>query len=789
MKKTTIPAIGLSILMLGTTTLGFAGCGKKSGKAETISKDSTWYDVSEIKFQKPEFKNTPEYISFGEVYFAGDTIVCEMDYDVVDEETMNYSYGSALLKYDSNGKLKSQQKLDKIIKTGDSEYVSLNSIVAVGDSVKAFLTSSSFNDVTFETTSKTYIYDIDTEELSEFKALDIGDGNIYGVTLTSKGDYAFLTIDYSKENADFSIIVADENSVKSETTVKELLGDENIQYVSGITSVGDDLVLDCYTEDNLSGMTRYSVNLDTKEYKKQEAASYYNANLADDGNEYYVTDMGVYKSEEKTDSKEKAAPVISFDDCNIRRSRVSGMKVTHMTDTECYMIGSVYSNNIDDNAIFAYKFTKADSNPNAGKKIVTAGAIDYTAYAIYDSVYEFNSKSEDYFVKITDKYLDTSDMEGVDLNSPDGYREYMNSHNSELVSSLSIDILGGDAPDVLFGAHSFIQLKNDKFLEDITPNMEKDLNKEDYFENVLDVCRTDDKLYFMPLSFSVEGIFAKEEDVGEGKTGFTFEEYKKFVDGPCNGNDPVYSSSRMEYFQEIYSNMSDLFYDGEGNIDLQNDAFYDLAKYCKDNVPESYEESEDGEVVYYGDDCYGDDSAPTSSWLYSYESYLWQAYSQGKKIKSFYGYPSADGRGPSIEIDASAAITATSSNKEGAWEFVKTLLSDEVQKGICEQWDNSISIPALRSFSEETLKRTNEDAEKQIAKDPSAKMHVSVYEESTIDDYIDALKSAKSYAVQDPAIMTIIDEEIQAYFAGQKDIEEVTETIQNRAKTVIDERG
>ena len=42
MKKTTIPAIGLSILMLGTTTLGFAGCGKKSGKAETISKDSTW---------------------------------------------------------------------------------------------------------------------------------------------------------------------------------------------------------------------------------------------------------------------------------------------------------------------------------------------------------------------------------------------------------------------------------------------------------------------------------------------------------------------------------------------------------------------------------------------------------------------------------------------------------------------------------------------------------------------------------------------------------------------------
>ena len=41
----------------------------------------------------------------------------------------------------------------------------------------------------------------------------------------------------------------------------------------------------------------------------------------------------------------------------------------------------------------------------------------------------------------------------------------------------------------------------------------------------------------------------------------------------------------------------------------------------------------------------------------------------------------------------------------------------------------------------------------------------------------------------DPAILNIIHEEIPAYFAGQKEIEEVCKSINNRAQTVLDERS
>ena len=72
--------------------------------------------------------------------------------------------------------------------------------------------------------------------------------------------------------------------------------------------------------------------------------------------------------------------------------------------------------------------------------------------------------------------------------------------------------------------------------------------------------------------------------------------------------------------------------------------------------------------------------------------------------------------------------------------------------------------------------------------DPQSAQWYRIYKEDVVDDYIDALKSANSSNSIDPAIITIVDEEIQAYFAGQKSIEEVTDTIQNRAQTLINER-
>lgn len=55
-----------------------------------------------------------------------------------------------------------------------------------------------------------------------------------------------------------------------------------------------------------------------------------------------------------------------------------------------------------------------------------------------------------------------------------------------------------------------------------------------------------------------------------------------------------------------------------------------------------------------------------------------------------------------------------------------------------------------------------------------------------IDGYIE---SAAGIRMMDAPVEIIVREEIQAYFAGQKTIEQTMELIQNRVDTFVNERG
>ena len=54
--------------------------------------------------------------------------------------------------------------------------------------------------------------------------------------------------------------------------------------------------------------------------------------------------------------------------------------------------------------------------------------------------------------------------------------------------------------------------------------------------------------------------------------------------------------------------------------------------------------------------------------------------------------------------------------------------------------------------------------------------------------FLQTLESIDTIFLSDNAIMMIVDEELPAYFLGQKDLDSVIETINNRAKNVFSER-
>jgi hypothetical protein len=54
--------------------------------------------------------------------------------------------------------------------------------------------------------------------------------------------------------------------------------------------------------------------------------------------------------------------------------------------------------------------------------------------------------------------------------------------------------------------------------------------------------------------------------------------------------------------------------------------------------------------------------------------------------------------------------------------------------------------------------------------------------------FLQTLESIDTIFLSDNAIMMIVDEELPAYLLGQKDLDSVIETINNRAKNVFSER-
>ena len=828
MNRTKIGSLALSAVFLGTTVLGFAGCKKNAGNVKEVPKDAPWYDVNVTTFDTPDGVSTEGYSYFGDYIVCKDDIVTSFTtYDETTYESMSY-----IIDYGMDGNIKSQiyvrdliadpkdttakkNPVDESMKEiegtgeedaqdpdcfvtddGDTRYYDIRNVFKLGDGYGAIVSYYDYSGMDYS--EHYYLYSSKDGSVTELDALNkIGGDNAWfsGIFGMDNGELGIILEAWNDKTymSDYTLVILKDNKVKSQTSLSDLLKDDKISYVSSSEYTSDGIVLLCYIEDG--GMVRYVVDPDTKEVSKTDmsGSDYYNTSVADNGVEYYVNESGVFEVKAEKDENGEKTPVLSFDDCNILRSDVWGMKVITMSDTSCTMFGSMYDSGSDQSYFKMYEFTKADSNPNAGEKIINIGYTDYMSTSVYKAIYDFNDKSDEYFITITDVYANTDDLEELWNSSSndddeDRYRKAYNEHNSKLMDKLSVDLLAGDAPDIIFGTHPYIQLKDEKFLVDLMPKIDEDLGIDSFFPNVIESAKTGDKLYSMPLSFEVSGILADSKAAGD-KDGFTFDEYAKFVDEVCNGKDPVGAyMTRMEYFQQVFGTMADLYYDKDGNINLQTEAFYELAEYCKDHVAESFNEED-----YYCDydfDCYGENTKADTAYLYSIDSYLDFAYdSKGVKYKDLYGFPSYDGRGAVVQVDVSVSISATSGVQDGAWGFIKSLLEETAQKDMgIESYTNPVNVAACEAVALKTVKENNERAEKYIKMDPQSAQWYRIYKEDVVDDYIDALKSANSSNSIDPAIITIVDEEIQAYFAGQKSIEEVTDTIQNRAQTLINER-
>ena len=430
------------------------------------------------------------------------------------------------------------------------------------------------------------------------------------------------------------------------------------------------------------------------------------------------------------------------------------------------------------------EFTKAQSNPHAGKKVLELYGVDYSMNcAVSDAIVSFNETSTDYHIEITDRY--DSNYLNLDIRSADDYSAYLEEVKAATSSKLATDLMNGEGPDILINASQYGQLNNPEYLTDLTPYMSV-LPPDEYFTNIINAAEVDGKLYNLPVSFYIEGIITDGVNAGDSGIGFTIPEYEDFLNNKLNGKD-VISNGQNYYFLKLFNNMSDKFI-SDGKADFSVPEFAELANFVKDNVIVDSQQWAD---------LYTDDEDPFVTRNRDAESYTcYGCYSHMIEVaemtgsSSILGIPSADGRGPCAGARVSVAVSAKACDIEACAQFAKSLLSDEVQSALASGDSLVVNRSVFRQWGERAVEYINGDGYWAWfgweGEDPNPKR--LIFSEYDIDNLELCILSSKHMSYSDSDINAILIEEMPAYFSGQKDLDSVIKIAQDRVQKVLDER-
>lgn len=441
--------------------------------------------------------------------------------------------------------------------------------------------------------------------------------------------------------------------------------------------------------------------------------------------------------------------------------------------------GYSYSNN----DLILHILTKIDPSTVPDKQLISV----YTVWLNYDvkrAITDFNRESDKYQIEVTSY---------EDQNSNVSY--------DEIIKRLNNDLVAGKIPDILLVDNNipFESYVSKGLIADLNEYFEKDetIKREDYLENVLEAFSMDGKLYRISPGFNIQTLAAKKSIVGD-KTSWNVDEFlevaKNNPDAKMFG-DEITNTSFLQ--QMIVMNISSYINYETGECHFDSDSFKKLLEYAKDNFPTEINYDE-----LYKDDNYWQErdmayrenkSILRSEYIYNLRTLKYDEVGYMGEETTFIGVPSDNGCGSTIQPSNTLAIMEKAKNPGGAWEFIKTLLSDEAQDN-----GNYSGLPLklsaydkLKEKAKEKPYWENEKGEKEYYDDNvwlgEQRFAVEPNTDEDNERMMDFIKSVTNVASYDSDLFKIIEEETQAYFSGQKSAGEVTELIQNRVSTYVNE--
>lgn len=334
-------------------------------------------------------------------------------------------------------------------------------------------------------------------------------------------------------------------------------------------------------------------------------------------------------------------------------------------------------------------------------------------------------------------------------------------------------------------------------LEDLSPFLESSgvLDREDFLENALEGYTVGGCLVGIPVRFSLRAVGGRTSQVG-GLDSWTMEDVYALVErypeqtlllssatydadtGKANRRlvtrEHLLGEFCADWYLEEYVDWE------EGTCDFDSEGFRRLLKWVGEHSEELPADPRTRILNMRG--YLPEEALLMEDYIDFQQAVLWEIQC-GEEV-SLKGFPTADGRGTaSVLVEAPLGIVAGAGNREGAWEFLEYYISSSKDETV---WG---SLPTSRT----RLQKLMEIAVTR----PSNVSYVLDGEEvhgyETPPEMAEKLMEFLETADFTPEsglrnmVASIVLEEVEAYYTGNKSLDEVIGIIQNRVQLLLNE--
>lgn len=365
------------------------------------------------------------------------------------------------------------------------------------------------------------------------------------------------------------------------------------------------------------------------------------------------------------------------------------------------------------------------------------------------------------------------------------------------IDAFAKDVISGNIPDILdisgIDVNSYI---SQGFFEDLAPYMERDneFGKDYYIDGLYDAIAVDGKQYYAVKNFSLETIAAKASDTEKYQDGWTISDLIEYYNSKPEGTMLHMYETKGEIFERFAAPFIDDYIDWDtGKVNFDNDGFRALAEFCG-SFPSSCEIWSDyrevNKMIMEGKILINEVSLEREMDDWCYNRALFDG-----DIR-FIGFPSADKRKALIiPSSSSLAITASSNEKDAAWDFVKSVITDDTQRNENEL---GVGLPSGKEQFEKLVKRltaaekyTDEDGTIVNPLSGSNTMNDFEYDfrpfsEDEINLIREMIKNA-AVKTDNSAILSIVESGLNDYFEGKKTLDELVSVLQDRIGKYVNE--